>query len=101
VRDYGAGIANDAAFAQLEFSPSEQFRVVAGGRYDSIRYDFKNNLTPGANYGAANEVRSFAKFSPKLGATFALSPASSLYGNLSMGFTPPEVSQLYGRDRHS
>ena len=97
VRDYGAGIANDAAFAQLEFSPSEQIRVVAGGRYDSIRYDFKNNLTPGANYGAANEVRSFAKFSPKLGATYALSSASSLYGNLSMGFTPPEVSQLYGR----
>ncbi len=97
VRDYGAGIANDAAFAQLEFSPYEPIRVVAGGRYDSIRYDFKNNLMPGANYGAANEVRSFAKFSPKLGATYALSPASSLYGNLSMGFTPPEVSQLYGR----
>jgi iron complex outermembrane recepter protein len=97
VRDYGAGIANDAAFAQLEFSPTEQIRVVAGGRYDSIRYDFKNNLTPGANYGAANEVRSFAKFSPKLGATYALSPSSSLYSNLSMGFTPPEVSQLYGK----
>lgn len=97
VRDYGAGIANDAAFAQLEFSPSEQIRVVAGGRYDRIRYDFKNNLTPGANYGAANEVRSFAKFSPKLGATYALSPTSSLYSNLSMGFTPPEVSQLYGK----
>jgi iron complex outermembrane receptor protein len=97
VRNYGAGIANDALFAQLEFSPSEQIRVVAGGRYDSIRYDFKNNLTPGANYGAANEVRSFAKFSPKLGATYAISPTSSLYSNLSMGFTPPEVSQLYGK----
>ena len=97
VRNYGAGIANDAAFAQLEFSPTEQIRVVAGGRYDSIRYDFKNNLTPGANFGAANEVRSFAKFSPKLGATYAISPSSSLYSNLSMGFTPPEVSQLYGK----
>ncbi len=97
VRNYGAGIANDAAFAQLEFSPTEKIRVVAGGRYDSIRYDFKNNLTPGSNYGAANEVRSFAKFSPKLGATYALSPTSSLYSNLSMGFTPPEVSQLYGK----
>ena len=97
VRNYGAGIANDAAFAQLEFSPTEKIRLVAGGRYDSIRYDFKNNLTAGANYGAANEVRSFAKFSPKLGATYAISPASSLYSNLSRGFTPPEVSQLYGK----
>ena len=97
VRNYGAGIANDAAFAQLEFSPTEKIRVVAGGRYDSIRYDFKNNLTPGSNYGAANEMRSFAKFSPKLGGTYAISPSSSVYSNLSMGFTPPEVSQLYGK----
>jgi outer membrane receptor protein involved in Fe transport len=97
VRDYGAGIANDAVFAQWEFSPAPDWRLVAGGRYDSISYDFKNNLTPGANFGAANEVRSFAKFSPKLGATYALSSASSVYGNLSRGFTPPEVSQLYGK----
>jgi len=97
VRNYGVGIANDAAFAQLEFSPSDKVRVVAGGRYDTIRYDFKNNLTPGANFGAPNEVRHFGKFSPKLGATYALSASSSLYSNLSMGFTPPEVSQLYGR----
>ncbi len=97
VRNYGVGIANDAAFAQLEFSPNEKVRVVAGGRYDSIRYDFKNNLTPGANYGAPDEIRRFAKFSPKLGATLALSPSQSLYANLSQGFTPPEVSQLYSR----
>jgi outer membrane receptor protein involved in Fe transport len=97
VRDYGAGIANDALFAQWEFSPAPDWRLVAGGRYDSISYDFKNNLTPGADFGAANEVRSFAKFSPKLGATYALSSASSVYGNVSRGFTPPEVSQLYGK----
>ena len=96
VRNYGVGIANDAAFAQLEFSPSEKVRVVAGGRYDSIRYDFKNNLMPGADFGASNEIRNFAKFSPKLGATYALSPTSSVYSNISQGFTPPEVSQLYG-----
>jgi len=96
VRNYGVAIANDAAFAQLEFSPIEKVRVVAGGRYDSIRYDFKNNLTPGDNFGAPNGIQNFAKFSPKLGATYALSPTSSLYSNISQGFTPPEVSQLYG-----
>ena len=97
VRNYGAGINNNAAFAQLEFSPSQDVRLTAGGRYDSISYDFKNYLTPGANYGAANEVRSFSKFSPKLGGTLALSATQSLYANISQGFTPPEVSQLYGK----
>ena len=97
VRDYGVGIANDAVFAQWEYAPSEAWRLVAGGRYDSITYDFKNHLTPGANFGSPNEVRRFAQFSPKLGATYAVNAVSSVYGNLSRGFTPPEVSQLYGK----
>jgi outer membrane receptor protein involved in Fe transport len=56
-----------------------------------------NNLTPGANYGAPNETRSFSKFSPKVGATYALGGAASIYSNISDGFVPPEVSQLYGK----
>jgi iron complex outermembrane receptor protein len=97
VRNYSAGIANDALFAQLEFTPAKDFRVVAGGRYDRITYDFENHLVPGANFGAPNETRSFSRISPKLGATYALSNTQSLYANLSQGFTPPEVSQLYGK----
>ena len=75
----------------------QDVRIVAGGRYDGITYDFKNNLTPGANYGASNEVRSFARFSPKLGATYAVNESNSVYTNLSGGFKPPEVSELYGK----
>jgi outer membrane receptor protein involved in Fe transport len=97
VRNYQADIANNAAFAQFEFVPAEKLRVVAGGRTDSITYDFMNNLTPGANYGAPNETRSFSKFSPKVGATYALGVSASIYSNISDGFVPPEVSQLYGK----
>ncbi len=97
VRNYSAGIANDALFAQLEFTPVKDFRVVAGGRYDSITYEFENHLVPGANFGAPNETRSFSRVSPKIGATYALSNTQSVYANLSQGFTPPEVSQLYGK----
>ena len=97
VRNYSADIANNAVFAQFEFVPLENWRIVAGGRYDSISYDFQNKLTPGNFYGAANEVRSFSRFTPKLGGTFALNARNSFYGNLSQGFTPPEVSQLYGK----
>lgn len=96
-RDYGTAIANDALFSQFEFSPAPAWRLVAGGRYDSIRYGFNNHLTPGANFGAPDEQRRFSRFSPKLGATWALGPNRSLYANWSQGFTPPEVSQLYGK----
>lgn len=95
VRNYQAGINNTALFAQYEISPLEALRVVAGVRDDAIRYNFTNNLTPGANYGAPNETRSFSHTSPKLGATYALGKESSVYTNISQGFTPPEVSSLY------
>lgn len=97
VRNYQADIANNAAFAQFEFVPAEKLRVVAGGRTDKITYDYVNNLTPGTNYGAPNETRSFSKFSPKVGATYALGGTASIYSNVSDGFVPPEVSQLYGK----
>ena len=99
VRDYSTDITNTAFFAQWEFTPLPSARVVIGARSDAINYDFVNHLSPAgsANYGAANESRSFSHVSPKIGATYALSKDSSVYSNISQGFTPPEVSQLYGK----
>ncbi len=95
-RDYQTDITNTALFGQFEVQPLDALRVVLGGRSDSITYNYQNNLTPGVNFGAANESRSFSHFSPKLGATYALAEHTSVYSNLSQGFVPPEVSQLYG-----
>ena len=99
VRNYTADIENIAYFAQWEFSPTDRLRVVAGGRSDAITYDFVNHLSPAGspNFGAPNETRTFSHFSPKLGATYALGKESSAYANISEGFTPPDVSQLYGK----
>jgi iron complex outermembrane receptor protein len=99
VRDYATAITNTAFFAQWEFTPMPNARVVIGARSDAINYDFTNKLSPAgsANYGAANESRSFSHVSPKIGGTYALSKDSSVYSNISQGFTPPEVSQLYGK----
>jgi len=96
-RDYDVLLQNLSAYAQLELAPVKPLRVVLGGRYDIIEYDFTNNMTPGTATGAPNEVRSFEHFSPKAGATYTIAPATSLYANYSQGFTPPEVSSLYAR----
>jgi iron complex outermembrane recepter protein len=97
VRDYVTDIYNYAPFVQLEFSPIQLLRIVVGGRYDSIKYDFENHLTPGTNYGAPNETRTFAHFSPKLGAAYIFTKQLNAYVNASEGFTAPDVSQLYGK----
>lgn len=97
-RDYEADIDNNAVFAQFEMSPTERLRLVMGGRYDAINYAYTNKLAPGgsSNFGAPNEDRKFSSFSPKVGATYAISTQTSVYSNISKGFVPPEVSQLYG-----
>lgn len=97
IRDYKTDITNTAMFAQWELTPLDKVRVVMGGRYDKINYNFVNNLTPSAAYGAANETRDFSHFSPKLGATYTLSEQANIFANASQGFTPPEVSQLYSK----
>lgn len=99
MRDYQAGIRNTAFFTQWEFSPLAKLHVVIGGRSDAIRYDFRNNLSPAGSrdFGAPDESRSFSHFSPKIGATYAFNQKASVYTNLSEGFTPPELSQLYGK----
>ena len=96
-RDYKTDITNTAVFAQWELTPLDKVRVVMGGRYDKINYNFVNNLTPGAAYGAANESRDFSHFSPKIGGTYTVSGQANIFANASQGFTPPEVSQLYGK----
>lgn len=99
VRNYQADINNTAVFAQWEFTPRERVRVVVGGRSDAIRYDYHNRLAPSGsvNFGAPDEARSFSHISPKIGATYRLQQQDNLYVNVSEGFTPPEVSQLYGK----
>lgn len=99
VRDYRTDIDNAATFVQWEASPLDKVKLVLGGRYDSIRYDFSNHLAPSGSddYGAPSESRRFSRFSPKIGLTYALHPTASVYSNVSEGFTPPEVSQLYGK----
>ena len=96
-RDYKTDIRNVALFAQWELTPLDKVRVVMGGRYDTINYGFVNYLTPGVDYGAANESRDFSRFSPKLGGTYTVSENINVFANASQGFTPPEVSQLYGK----
>lgn len=97
-RQYATDIDNTGVFAQWEATPADRWRMVLGARSDNIRYRFNNELAPAGStdYGAPNETRKFSRVSPKAGVTYALSSTAMVYGNLSQGFTPPEVSQLYG-----
>lgn len=92
---YRVQLLNAAAFAQFEFSPLDKLRLIAAARYDHFRYDYRNYLTPDAFSGAPDAVSSFAYLSPKVGFTYDLHQRKGFYGNYSVGFAPPQVSELY------
>lgn len=92
---YRVQLLNSAAFAQFEFSPVQKLRLILAARYDHFRYDYSNYLTPDAFSGAPDAINSFNYLSPKVGFTYDVLEGKGFYGNYSVGFAPPQVSELY------
>ncbi len=92
---YKVDLLNTAAFAQFEFSPLQKLKLILAARYDHFQYDYRNYLTPDAFSGAPDAINSFNYFSPKIGFTYDVLQGKGFYGNYSVGFAPPQVSELY------
>ena len=92
---YKVNLLNSAAFAQFEFSPLDKLKLILAGRFDHFQYDYQNYLTPDAFSGAPDAVNSFNYLSPKVGFTYDMQQGKGFYGNYSVGFAPPQVSELY------
>lgn len=96
LRDFNVDVDNQAIYTQLNWQTFDNLNLVACARYDWIKYDYQNNLTPSNVTGAPNETRRFHKASPQLGFIWNAHPLLDIYSNWSQGFVPPEVSSLYG-----
>lgn len=93
--DYDVGLLGLAAYAQVDAQPLPGLRLTGSLRYDHLRYDYDNHLPPSAFSGAPDQVNTFGRLSPRLGATLDLGGARGLYANVSRGFVPPDVGELY------
>lgn len=93
--DYRVGLLNTAAYAQLETELLQGLKLVAALRYDRMDYDFDNHLPPSAFTGAPDERNNFNALTPKLGLTYDFGRGRGLYANYSVGFAPPNISELY------
>lgn len=102
IYDYDVTFKSASAYAQGELSPTPALRLTAGLRFDRLGYDMSNNIAMattlvGAKFYGQSPSSSldYTHWSPKLGATLALSPASSLYTSYNHGFRAPSESQLF------
>ncbi|GEO06077.1 TonB-dependent receptor [Adhaeribacter aerolatus] len=93
--DYSVNLLNTAAYGQLEISPLPKAKVVAALRYDRLDFNFDNKLTPNAFTGAPDERNNFTSLSPKLGFTYFINTNMGTYANYSVGFAPPQITDLY------
>ncbi len=103
IYDYDVTFRSYSPYVQAEISPTDRLRITAGFRYDTLSYEFDNNLTgafvqgaPTAYYGQAPDTDiDYDRVSPKIGATFALSEEMNLYASYNTGFRAPSESQLF------
>jgi outer membrane receptor protein involved in Fe transport len=107
IYDYDVEFRAISPYVHFETSPMERLRLTAGLRYDNLRYEFDNAFDaspirvqrafPGTRfYGqVADTSVDFDRFSPKFGATWALSDGHSLYASYNHSFRAPSEGQLF------
>jgi iron complex outermembrane receptor protein len=92
---YHANLYNTALYTQFEFNPAKHLKVTAGARYDRLDYSFTNHLTPSAYTGPADTTNSFSHITPKIGLVYDFGKDRGIYANYSIGFAPPNITDLY------
>ena len=92
---YNADLLNTAVYTQLEYKPTNKLKIVAAARYDRLDYKFDNHLLPSAYTGAPDATNNFDHFTPKLGLTYDFGKSRGIYLNYSVGFAPPNITDLY------
>lgn len=93
--DYRVDMYTTAAFLRVQTSPVARLRLVAGLRYDRLDYGFDNHLPPSAYTGAPDGSSHFRQLTPKAGLTWDFGKDRGAYVNYSIGFAPPDISDLY------
>jgi len=81
-------------YLQLAASPFKRLRLTAGGRYDTVTYEVDDKLNAGTPDDISDE-KDFSRFSPKVGATYAINQNLNAYASYSEGFVVPTESQLF------
>ncbi len=111
--DYAVDSYVVAAYAHGERSLGDRWRASAGVRAEAVHYDYDNRMLAGNTdengvpcgaggclYGRpADRTDAFFNVAPKLGLSFDLGDSVLAYVNASVGFRPPEMTELYRLQR--
>ena len=111
--DYQVDATMAAPYMHLDWSVNDQLSVSGGLRFESMRYDYSNNMLAGrtkadgstCGFGGCRYSRpesdkdNFNNWSSNLGAQFKLSDTHSTFLRLARGFRAPQATELYRLQR--
>lgn len=111
--DYEVQSQVAALYGLLEQPLAPQLKLTAGVRFEHVRYDYDNRMlsgntrddgTPCAPEGCLyhrpeDRTDDFSNLTSKLGLTYALSDAHTLYVSAARGYRAPDTSELYRLQR--
>jgi len=93
IDDGRSGYLLGGIYIQDEYFILSKLALTLGVRFDMVQYDWEDNFNTGeensSDQGSVNSV------SPKFGLVYHPSDKMTLFGNISKGFNPPQISQLY------
>jgi iron complex outermembrane receptor protein len=78
------GAGNVGAFVQDEVPLGPRAALTLGARYDAVRYDYRDFLTP-----RLDDARRFSRVTPKLGLSVRVAPAHAVYASAGGGLEAP------------
>lgn len=96
--DYDVTFRSVSPYVHTEFSPLTRLRIDAGLRYDNTGYLYATNLAPmdtGAHRIPSDAHRTYARVSPKVGASLEWSKAVNVFASYRSGFRAPSQGQLF------
>lgn len=111
--DYDVNASMFASFIHLDWQFLPPWQLTAGIRYESMNYDYDNQMLAGrttddgteCGFGGCRYSRpkdrsdSFDNLAPKVGISYLLPNDVLLFTNLSRGFRAPQATELYRLQR--
>ena len=111
--DYQVDATMAAPFMHLQWDISDRLSLLGGLRFESMRYDYSNNMLAGRSRADGTECGrggcrysrpasgedEFNNWSSNLGAQFKIAASHSAFIRLARGFRAPQATELYRLQR--
>ncbi|OUS28614.1 hypothetical protein A9Q99_11405 [Gammaproteobacteria bacterium 45_16_T64] len=98
IYDFDVDYYSVSPYAHFEYQATDKLRVSAGLRFDSVHYDYENNLTvdvDGDLKRLPDEKASFSHWSPKLSAIYQFTSNINGFAAYRHAFRVPSAGQMY------